>query len=114
MAGDKLAGFWCRRFEEAHEFPPMFEKRDGVILHKIRAHYADDVALAWAIRKYMKDDDAFIRRAGWSTQVFKLRAQGYIAEFYRRYPRRLPQPVADVIDLMLERHKREGRDVGIE
>ena len=110
---DRLAVFWCDTFQRQHGFAPLFERADAVILHALRKHYRDDTALTWAIRKYMRDEEAFVQRAGWSAKVFRSRVQGYVADFYKRHPARLPKATAElvdnVVDLMTAREKRGRR-----
>jgi len=78
-----ICEFWVRQYEEVHGFRPMFERRDAILLHKLREHF-DDHAIAWAIKKYIRCTDDFVARTGWSVPAFKSRVQGYIADFHKR------------------------------
>ena len=95
----KVADFWVREFEAQHGVKPIFERRDGVILAKLHAHFEDDDGLAWAIRKYLKDADSFVANSGWSVPVFKLRAQKLLIDWKRNQRARL-KPTAEMDNLI--------------
>ena len=80
--GNKIIDFWVKQFEGQHGFRPLMEKRDVVLLHKLRENF-DDLALTYAIKRYMKERDDFVEKTGWSVPAFKSRVQGYIAAYHR-------------------------------
>lgn len=114
--GNKLIEFWTREFERVHGFPPLFEKKDAVMLQNLRKHFNDPFALAWAIKKFMSDEDPFIAKAGWSVPAFKNRVQGMMSDFYKRYGHKTrdsghAKRAGNVIDIMaakMDRGKRDG------
>jgi len=83
---NRVIRFWSKQFREVHGFNPLFERKDAVQLHRLRDRVDDDHAMAYAIGKYMRDDDKFIAAAGWSVGAFKTRLQGYLVKFYRAHP----------------------------
>ena len=78
--------FWSAQFSEVHGFAPLFEQKDAVRLHRLRDRVGDDLAMTFAIKAYMRDDDDFISRTGWSVGAFSTRLQGYLVRYFRSHP----------------------------
>lgn len=78
---DRLADFWCQEYKAARGVKALFSKRDAVILHQLLDHAEDRWALAYAIRKYLRTDDDYTRRNGWSVKGFHGRVQGLLVEY---------------------------------
>lgn len=80
MPGDRLAAFWLEEYERRFKFKPLFERKDGTLLHRLLGHYGRH-SLAWCITRYLDDEHAkFVRNedAGYGASVGGL---------YKRYVR---------------------------
>jgi len=80
MPGDRLADYWVAEYRRRWRFAPMFDRKDGVLLHRLKKHYGRH-SLAWCIRAYLDDEHArFVARedAGYGANVGGL---------YKRYTR---------------------------
>jgi len=79
---NKIIDFWVAQYEKVHGFTPMMERRDCILLHKLRNHF-DDYALTYAIKTYMRETDDWVAKTGWSVPAFKSRVQGYVAAYHK-------------------------------